>query len=75
VRALGIALAVAAAVAAIVVANVVLLGYGSERSNRVGELSPLAPPTHSAPATTTTTPVEPGDDDAQPGGEDADLDD
>ena len=34
---------IAVAVAAVVVANVVLLGYGSERSDRVGKLSPLAP--------------------------------
>ena len=41
-RALAVLLAVLVSVAAIAIANVVLLGYGSERTDRVGSLSPRA---------------------------------
>ncbi len=57
-RALPVLLTVLVSVAAIALANVVLLGYGSERSDRVGNLSPRARidhPTTTAPATTQTT--------------------
>jgi hypothetical protein len=42
VRVVSVLLAVLAAAVAVVGANVVLLGYGSERSDRVGKLSPVA---------------------------------
>jgi len=50
---LSVVLAAVAAAAAVVAANIVLLGYGSERSDHVGKLSPIAhvraPQEHVAP--------------------------
>jgi hypothetical protein len=42
VRVLPVLLAVLAAAVAVAGANIVLLGYGSERNEHVGKLSPLA---------------------------------
>jgi hypothetical protein len=49
-RAVALLLGIAACLGAVALANVVLLGYGSERSNRVGRLSPRAPALAPAPA-------------------------
>jgi len=54
-RALVVLLAVVVSVAAIALANVVLLGYGSDRTDRVGNLSPRAQIDH----TGTTAPARP----------------
>jgi hypothetical protein len=60
-RMLAVVLAALAAAGAVAAANVVLLGYGSERSGRVGKLSPVVrgetTPSLSLPrpAATTTT--------------------
>jgi hypothetical protein len=60
VRSLSVVLAIVAAITAVVVVNALLLGYGSERNDRVGKLSPGAglpvtpAPVVTVPATTTT---------------------
>ena len=48
--------AIAAAIAAVVAVNALLLGYGSDRNNRVGNLNPgaVVPVTPAPPVTTTT---------------------
>ena len=55
VRKLSLLLAIAAVTAAVVGVNALLLGYGSERSDRVGNLSPGAGlPVTPAPVVTTS---------------------
>ena len=58
-----IVVAVAVALAAVVAANVLLLGYGRDRHDPVGRLSPVA----NLPGTSVTVPKAPtttsGDDD------------
>jgi hypothetical protein len=68
-RTLAVVLTLFAAVAAIALANVVLLGYGSERVDRVGKLSPRAELPHPA----SSTPWTPQKPDARE--RDNDLDD
>ena len=63
-----IVVAVAVALAAVVAANVLLLGYGRDRHDPVGRLSPVA----NLPATSTTVPKAPT---ATTGGEDQHADD
>ena len=62
-----IVVAVAVALAAVVAANVLLLGYGRDRHDPVGRLSPVA----NLPATSTTVPQAP----TTTGGDDQHADD
>jgi len=83
VRLLAVVAVLVVAVAAIATANAVLLGHGSERSDRVGRLSPvgrqLTTPSPERPPTTTNRTTTEDDDHGGRGGHDdrgvGDLDD